>query len=125
MSKPFPLVILESPYKARDGDDPVIGLETNFNYRQACIQDCLSRGESPYASHQMLAQALSDEDPGDRELGITAGFAWHWVAAYMVVYRDRGVSGGMWRGIEHAQAIGLRFVYRGLGGVWVDTGMRG
>ena len=62
------LVIIESPYK---GNVP-----RNKLYLRACIRDCIMRGESPYASHRMLTDALDDDDPRERELGIHAGLAW-------------------------------------------------
>lgn len=62
------LVIIESPYK---GDVP-----RNLRYLRSCIRDCLSHGESPYASHRMLTDALDDGSPAERALGIEAGLAW-------------------------------------------------
>jgi hypothetical protein len=90
------LVIIESPYK---GD-----VTRNLRYLRACIRDCISRGESPYASHRMLTDALDDDDPGERELGITAGLAWRKATwddqdgthrVIPVFYLDLGWSGGM------------------------------
>lgn len=90
------LVIIESPYK---GD-----VSRNKRYLQACIRDCIKRGESPYASHQMLTDALDDNDPEQRKIGISAGLAWR-KALYIsntglrrvtpVFYFDLGWSDGM------------------------------
>lgn len=93
------LVIIESPYK---GDVP-----RNKRYLRSCIRDCLSRGESPYASHRMLTDALDDDSQAERVLGIEAGLAWRnvcqvrrkdgmlisWVRH--VFYIDLGLSSGM------------------------------
>lgn len=97
------LVIIESPYK---GEVP-----RNTRYLRSCIRDCVSRGESPYASHRMLTDALDDDNPAERELGIAAGLAWrraHWVNeeglvrhVVPVFYLDLGWSGGM----SHARAL--------------------
>ena len=57
--------IIESPYK---GD-----VARNRRYLQRCIRWCVSKGFTPYASHQMLTDALDDLDPEERELGIMAG----------------------------------------------------
>lgn len=91
------LVIIESPYK---GD-----VVRNKRYLQACIRDCLRRGESPYASHQMLTDALDDNDPEQRKLGIEAGLAWR--NAYSIAervlpvfYTDLGLSSGMQQAAE-------------------------
>ena len=91
-------VILESPYR----------VDRTRTYLQECIRDCLRRGEAPFASHQMYTDALDDDNVQDRTLGISAGFAWHDRADYVVVYEDLGVSPGMQEGIDHAQGRGLR-----------------
>lgn len=74
----------------------------NRRYLQRCIRDCLDRGESPIASHQMLTDVCRDEVPELRELGIQAGFAWRRVADATVIYTDHGISSGMRLGIEDA-----------------------
>ena len=100
------LVIIESPYKGNDWKD----LERNNRYLQACIRDCINRGESPYASHQMLTDALDDTNPIERAVGIKAGLAWRHARTpirssdgavigfdpvCIVVYTDLGWSDGM------------------------------
>jgi hypothetical protein len=69
------LVIIESPYKGDNWKD----LERNKRYLRSCIRDCINRGESPYASHRMLTDALDDRIPEERALGIRAGLAWRYV----------------------------------------------
>lgn len=103
-------VIIESPYA---GD-----VATNLRYLRECIRDCITLGESPYASHGLLPGALDDDDPEEREAGIRAGFAWREVADATVVYTDRGISRGMQYGIEHAESIGHPVEHRSLGGCW-------
>lgn len=99
-------VILESPYS---GD-----VERNKRYARACMRDCISRGESPYASHMLLTQpgVLDDNNPEERELGINAGFTWRCVAQKTVVYIDLGISNGMKSGIDHAMLMGHLVEYR-------------
>lgn len=82
-----PLVVLESPYA---GDT-----RRNEAYLRACLRDSLERGEAPYASHRMYTDALDDDDPAERKLGIEAGFAWGQVAALRAFYVDLGWSRGM------------------------------
>lgn len=105
-------VILESPYA---GD-----VARNEDYVRAAMADCLRRNEAPFASHLLYTQTgvLDDLKPEERELGITAGFAWRDVAELTVVYMDLGMSRGMEYGIEHAQTIGRPVEYRRLGGEW-------
>jgi len=88
------LVIIESPYS---GD-----VERNERYLQACIRDCIDRGESPYASHRMLTSALDDTVKKERDQGIQAGFAWRTCAGVSAFYVDLGMSGGMIYGLKDA-----------------------
>ncbi len=101
-------VILETPYA---GD-----IAGNIDFARACIRDCLKRGESPIASHLLFTQpgVLDDAKPEERELGISAGHEWYMVADACVVYRDRGISSGMTRGIYLATALNVRVIYRWL-----------
>lgn len=79
-------VVVESPFKG----DRV----RNKRYLEFCLRDCIYRGESPYASHKLLTDCLDDDDPEERRLGISAGFAWRSVAGH-VFYIDLGWSTGM------------------------------
>ena len=64
-------------------------------YLRALALFCLSRGESPYASHAILPQWLDDNDPVQRQLGIDAGLVWAPAAELVVFGIDCGISGGM------------------------------
>lgn len=90
-------VIIESPYAGNVAE--------HMRYLQRCIRDCLARGESPYASHQMLTEALNDVEASERDLGISAGFEWRSSADATVVFTDYGISTGMAAGIRHAEAV--------------------
>ncbi len=102
------LVIIESAYA---GD-----VDANVDYARRCVRDCLSRGESPIASHLLFTQpgVLDDDDALQRNLGICAGLAWYRVAQRCVVYLDRGLTPGMRRGIEAAEAACVTVEYRRL-----------
>lgn len=101
-------VILESPYAG----DVLI----NERYARQCLRDCLSRGEAPLASHLLYTQegVLDDSDPDERLQGMAAGFAWTRVAEAVVVYTDRGISGGMHAGIEAAREHGIPVEFRSI-----------
>ena len=105
-------VIVESPY-AGDTD-------RNVRYARACLRDCLMQGEAPFASHLLYTQdgVLRDAMPRERAHGIEAGLAWGTAADATVVYTDLGVSGGMARGIEHANRHQREVEYRQLGADW-------
>jgi hypothetical protein len=97
------LVILESPFA---GDE-----QANINYARLCVRDSLMRGEAPIASHLLYTQPtiLDDSVPEERQHGIDAGLAWGIVADATIVYTDRGISSGMYEGIESAH-LALRDV---------------
>ena len=108
----FSTVIIESPYGGN--------IEQNVRYLRACMRDCILRKEAPFASHGLYTQpgVLRDEVTNERELGITAGFAFRRNADKTVVYTDLGVSRGMQAGIDHAMSISHLIEYRILGGEW-------
>lgn len=81
------LAIIESPYAG--------AIRRNKAYLQDCIRHALSYGFTPYASHQMLTEALEDSDPTQRELGIQAGYHWWRTADIILFYTDLGWSSGM------------------------------
>jgi hypothetical protein len=110
--------IIESPYA---GANPV-AFRRNIAYLHAAIQDCLKRGEVPYASHGFFPGALDDNYPDQRKQGLEAGFkmAESLMAggAFRAIYNDRGISRGMNEGIAHADRIGMLYVPRSLGPTW-------
>lgn len=99
-------VILESPYAGE--------IEENVAYARLCMKDCLDRGEAPMVSHLLYTQVLSDHSEEERQLGIDAGLAWRKVAEKSVVYIDRGMSRGMWYGIDLARDQGIPVEFRTL-----------
>lgn len=103
------LVVVESPYA---GD-----IETNTTYARRALADCLARGEAPFASHLLYTQpgVLNDDKPEERKLGIEAGFLWGKSAPTRVIYTDYGYSKGMYAGIEEAERLGQRLVFREIG----------
>lgn len=106
------LVIIESPLNANSRQ----GIEENKTYAKACLVDSLKRGEAPFASHLLYDQPgiLDDLRPDERETGIRAGFAWGNRADLVAIYVDRGISGGMARGIEFAGRRGSALEYRAI-----------
>jgi hypothetical protein len=102
------LVIIESPYA---GD-----VEAHVEYARKCMAHSLSLGEAPIASHLLYTQpgVLDDLIPGERALGIAAGFAWAEQADATVVYLDHGISNGMYAGIEDAMKAGRPVEYRNI-----------
>lgn len=104
----FSTVVIESPFA---GD-----VSGNRAYLQRCIRDCLERGESPYASHQMLTEALNDDIPDERDLGIKAGYAFRHLANVRAFYVDRGWSTGMRLARDLYDREGMSYEVRSLEG---------
>ena len=86
-------IIIESPFKGEDGSPETYA--RNAQYLQWCILDCLRRGETPYASHQMLTHALDDRIEEERRIGIEAGLAMRRFFPKRAFYLDFGWSEGM------------------------------
>lgn len=105
-------VLVESPFA---GD-----IKKNTAYARACLHDCLTRGEAPFASHLLYTQpgVLNDDVPGERALGIEAGLTWGRKADMTAVYIDLGISNGMKQGIERAHEECRPVEYRTLSKKW-------
>ena len=100
-------VILESPFA---GDT-----ERNIEYARKCMRDCIiNHNEAPIASHLLYTQPgiLDDNNPVERDIGITCGLVWGIEAEATIVYEDYGVSKGMQYGIKRAKKEGRKVIYR-------------
>ena len=102
------IVVLESPYHFNCDKEH----NMHMLYLCACLDDSLKRGESPFASHGLYTLCLDDNNPQERELGISAGLEFYKVSEKCVVYVDHGISTGMERGIERAKELGVPVEYR-------------
>jgi hypothetical protein len=116
------LVVIESPFAGKGPTPEEIAIDAGRKrrYLLACLRDSLLRGESPFASHGLYPGALDDNNPRERELGMSAGFAWRERAELTAVYVDLGYSAGMIAGIEHAHRVGCAVEERWLGPGWGD-----
>ena len=106
-------VIIESPFRG----DNYEKTEQYKVYARRCMNDCIVRGEAPFASHLLYTQpgVLRDEVARERELGIRAGLEWGQCADATVVYKDYGVTSGMELGIEEADKRGRPIEERTIG----------
>jgi hypothetical protein len=107
-------VVVEWPYGSLD---PAV-VARNLEYADACMKDCLEHGESPYLSHLLYTRVWNDLDPEQRKRGLAAAQAWIRKADAVVVYTDRGISGGMRDAIGVAADELVPIEYRELGGEW-------
>lgn len=84
----------------------------NITYARRALRDSLDRGEAPFASHLLYPQALDDNTPDGRDLGLELERHWFGAAIdackgrekeiILAVYTDRGLSSGMKQMIEYA-----------------------
>lgn len=97
-------IVIESPYATRpDGTRaPPDEVARNILYARRAMKDSIMRGEAPFLSHLLYPQALDDDNPIHRQLGLEAGFAWAKMAQGHVVYRDWGITPGMEAGMARA-----------------------
>ena len=109
----FNPIIIESPFKGATGSDEEYA--RNRRYLQRCILDCLERGETPYASHQMLTEALDDRIPEQREKGRQAGLAMRRFFPKRAVYLDLGASDRMKQAVELYDRERLPYTVRWIG----------
>ena len=100
-------VQLESPYEGS-----LFSKWLNVRYAQRALRDSLLRGEAPFASHVHYTVPLRDSIPHERALGIEAGFVIGEKADLTVFYIDRGMSRGMWLGLEDARRTGRAVAFR-------------
>lgn len=110
------LVIIESPYAGTSSFFPIRLYQRwrNRRYARAAMRDSLDRGEAPFVMHLHYPLVLDDDNPFERDLGITSGLQWGRGAELTAVYADLGISNGMTRGIEHAAICGRPVEYRKL-----------
>jgi hypothetical protein len=86
--------------------------EQNLAFAKRCAIECLVRNENPFAPHLYFTQFLDDNDPKDRQLGMTAGREWMIACAAAVCYVDRGVSSGMRGDLHYALQLALPIEFR-------------
>lgn len=90
-------VIIESPWRPT----PYHSQAQHALYLNFCIEDSLTKGEAPFASHLLYTPFLDDDDVLARGKGIKAGYVWGELADLVAVYSDLGVSAGMKQALDH------------------------
>lgn len=82
-------------------------VETNTRIAVKMMKLALERGYYPIAPHLMYPQALPDDDPKNRQIGLRAGLAWVAKCDKIWVYGDRTPSEGMLGEMLEAQRHGI------------------
>lgn len=75
-----------------------------------CCRQVIAEGHMPVASHLLYPQLLNDNDPEERELGLTFGLALLGLCDEVWVYGEP--SPGMEREIEEAKQLGKPIQHR-------------
>ncbi len=108
-------VLLESPFAG--------SVALYLDYAREAMNNSLSRGEAPLASHLLYPAVLDDDIPDERQLSIDASHAWMDAAEAVVFYTDLGMSRGMSAARKRADEMGKpceersikpRVAYRGI-----------
>lgn len=113
-------VMIESPYSAETPEK----IQENVDYAIKCMQDCINRGEAPFASHLLYTQQVGNgkafEKDGQtdqqhwitRAKGIELGSTWRKLVDKTVFYLDKGWSSGMRTAKEDCVCLGRPFEER-------------
>lgn len=97
------LVVIESPYASTD----CFSTDQHLQYLRLAVQDSLSRGEAPFASHGFYTQYLNDNIFPERLAGILAGLDWGKHADLIALYCDMGVSDNMSNAVAYYKHLGI------------------
>lgn len=93
-------------------ESPMRSCEHWQGYLKLCMQDSISRGEAPFASHAMYPFFLNDDRTEERELGIEMGMEYLVKAQAVVFYVDHGMSPGMLVALDRALEYKKRVEFR-------------
>lgn len=83
-------------------------LYVNAVARKVVLEDS---SVSPLFFHSFYTQFLHDDNPEERMKGLNMSFVYHAMAEESLVAVDRGISSGMWKGIEAAIEKGRPFKF--------------
>ena len=94
------LVYICSPYRGET--------ERNIEYAKELTRKVLEYGYAPITPHLYLTQALDDENPKERELGLMAGQELLKHCEYILIGSRYGISDGMQQEIILACETGVK-----------------
>ncbi len=85
-------------------------IEHNIEVALALCRVAVEAGHAPFAPHLLYTRFLEEDDPAQRELGISLGLRFMEACDEVWVYAAEGVSDGMRREMEHARHLGKPIV---------------
>lgn len=80
--------------------------EHNVQVASALCRIAIEAGCAPFAPHLLYTRFLDENDPAQRELGISLGLRFMDACEEVWVYTGDGISDGMRRELAHAKALG-------------------
>lgn len=83
----------------------------NVAYAQELTRRAVLKGYAPITPHLYITQALDDNDPAERALGMEAGLHLLEPCKYIMIGGRYGLSEGMRHEIERAHRLGKTFLY--------------
>lgn len=95
-----------SPYRARNRKE----LNRNIEYAKSLTNKAVKAGLAPITPHLYLPLCLNDDNPKEREMGLSAGIELLKTCDYVIVGIHYGISEGMSREIIAADAAGIEVV---------------
>lgn len=78
----------------------------NVEVARALCRMAVEAGRTPFAPHLLYPQFLDENDPDQRDLGISLGLRFMEACDEVWVYVGEGVSEGMCHEIEYARLLG-------------------
>lgn len=93
-------VFVCSPLRPRGG----MTVRANIERARYIATRVLARGDAPFVPHLLYPQFLDEDDPVQRDQGITAGCCWMADAHLVVVDAASGISEGMEHELAEARA---------------------
>ena len=80
--------------------------EHNVQVASALCRIAIEAGCAPFAPHLLYTRFLDENDPEQRDLGISLGLRFMEACDEVWVFTADGISDGMRRELEHAKALG-------------------
>lgn len=85
-------------------------IEHNVEVARTLCRMAVKAGCAPFAPHLLYTQFLDEDDPTQRDLGISLGLRFMEACDKVWVYVGEGISEGMRREIKHARLLAKRIV---------------
>ena len=99
-------VYICSPYRAKDCAE----LDRHIEYAQALTKQAIEAGLAPITPHLYMTQCLNEDKPQERAAGMAAGLALLEKCDFVIAGVKYGISEGMSREIQTADALGIEVV---------------